>query len=247
MFHYGRWILAPTVAYPVFVPVPVDAGYYYDSGWHEEPPVYYVEETMIAPAMGEIVSEPQPAAAAPPVLTKAERELVLISRQYNLDWWQARRVEDLISKGIIEGVLAGGEGGESNRFVYDKQNEKMTVTGSPDDILRIRTIIDDDRTYKFFTQEDFGGLVVDAVPLVDMEFLEQAPSVALQVAADNYSAADEILRSSETSPAGREWWFNHQLGSMTVKSLPEHLDAVYESLDSRPYFIPEPETNARAI
>jgi hypothetical protein len=246
VFSYGRWIIAPTVAYPVFVPVPVDAGYYYDSGWHEEAPIY-VEETMIAPAMGEIVSEPQRAAAAPPVLTKAERELALISRSYNLDWWQARRVEDLISKGIIEGVLKGGEGGESNRFVYDKQNEKMTILGSPDDILRIRTIIDDDRTYKFFTQEDFGGLVVDAVPLVDLQFIEQAPSVALQVAADNYSAADEILRSSETVPAGREWWFNDRLGTMTVKSLPENLDAVYDSLDSRPYFIPESGVNAQAI
>lgn len=239
-------MIASTLSYPIFVPVPVDAGYYYDGGWHEEAPIY-VEEMIVAPATGEIVSEPQPAPAAPPVLTKAERELVLITRQYDLDWWEARRVEDLISKGIIEGVLTGGEGGESNRFVYDKQNEKMTITGSPDDILRIRTIIDDDRTYKFFTQEDFGGLVVDAVPLVDMEFLEQAPSVALRVAADNYSAADEILRSSETAPAGREWWFNDQLGTMTVKSLPEHLDAVYDSLDSLPYFVPEPETNARAI
>ncbi len=244
-FHYGRWIVS-TVPYPVFVPVPVDAGFYYDGGWHEEAPIY-VEDMMSAPVMGEIVEEPEPVPAAPPILTKAERELVLITRRYDLDWWQARRVEDLISKGIIESVLAGGEGGESNRFVYDKQKEKMTITASPDDILRMRTIIDDDRTYKFFTQEDLGGLVADAIPLVDLQLLEQEPTVALRVAADNYSGADEILRSSETSPAGREWWFNDRLGTMTVKSVPENLDEVYDSLESRPYFRPEFDANAQAM
>jgi hypothetical protein len=217
------------VAYPVFVPVPVYGDYYYDGGWHAEPPIY-VEEEPIVVGPGE---EPAPQQVS--VRTKAERELVVITRVYDLDWWQAKRVEDLISKQIIQSVLAGGEAGESSRVVYDKAKQRLTITGTPEDILRIRTITDDDRTYRLFTEEDFSGLAVDAVPLVDLGFVESDPSTALGVAADNYSGADEILRTSGVSPAGREWWFNERIGTMTVKDSPENLDAVYDFMETRPY------------
>ncbi len=225
------------LAYPLYVPIPVDAHYYYDGGWYDVPPVYLEEQIVVAPGEERVLIEPQtePTPEEPFLLAKGERELVLITRTYNLDWWQTKRVEDLISKGIIESVLAGGEAGESSRFVYDKQKQRLTIAASPDDIMRIWTVIDDERTYKFITGEDFGGLVVDAVPLVDLRFLEKDPTLALRVAADNYAGADEILRSSEIAPSGREWWFNDQLGTMTVKNSAENLDAVYNFLETSPY------------
>lgn len=225
------------MAYPLFLPVPAYGHYYYDGGWYDEPPVYIEEEIIIPPGEEVVVEpEPEPILEQIPIQTKGERELVLITRTYNLDWWQAKRVEDLISKGIVESVLAGGEAGESSRIVYDKRKEKLSITASPDDILRIRTIIDDDRTYKFFAEEDLGGLVVDAVPLVDLRFLEKDRTAALRIAADNYSGADEILRSSEIAPSGREWWFNDRLGTITVKNSVENLDGVYDLLENAPYF-----------
>ncbi len=229
-FRYGRWVAD---SYPVFVPVPVYADYYYDGGWHEEAPLY-MEAEIVAPEELEPVSE------YVSVLTKAERgEPEIITRGYDLDWWQAKRVEDLISKQIIESILTGGEAGENARVVFDKRKQRLVITATSDDIMRIHTIVDDDRTYKRFTQQDFGGLAVDAIPLVDLRFVESDPSAALRVAADNYSGADEILRSSEVSPARREWWFNHQLGTMTVFDSAQNLDTVYELLETRPYFKPE--------
>ncbi len=179
--------------------------------------------------------EPEPRPEQMTILTKAERGLEIITRAYDLDWWQAKRVEDLISKGIIEGVLAGGEAGEDSRIVFDKKKQKLAITGSPDDIMRVRTIIDDDNTYRLFTQEEFGGLVADAVPLVDLTFVEADPSGALRIAADNYSAADELLRSSEDAPFGREWWFNERIGTMTLKNSVANLDSLYEFMETRPY------------
>jgi len=129
--------------------------------------------------------------------------LVVITRGYDLDWWQAKRVEDLISKQIIESILAGGEAGDESRIVFDKKKQRLIITATPDDIMRIRTIVDDDRAYKLITKENLGGLAVDAVPLVDLRFVENDPGAALRIAADNYSAGDEILRSSEVSPSGR--------------------------------------------
>jgi hypothetical protein len=237
-FQYGRWV----AAYPVFVPVPAAYDYYYDGGWHEELPPYFVEQEMIVPPVApeeEIIvtptAEPEPAPEYISVMTKAELEFVLITRTYDLDWWQAKRVEDLISKQIIQSVLAGGEAGENGRIVFDKRKQKMTITGTPDDVLRIRTIVDDDRTYKLFTQEDLGDLAVDAVPLVDLRFLENDPSGALRIATDNYSGADELLRASEDTPSGREWWFNDRIGTMTVRNSVQNLDAVYEFLETSPY------------
>jgi len=221
-------------AYPVFVPVPVYADYYYDGGWHAAPPVYLEEEIVVAPQPERVVEQPPREYVS--VRTKAERELVVIARTYDLDWWQAKRVEDLVSKQVIESILAGGEAGEQSRIVFDKGKQRLAITGTPEDIMRIRTIIDDDRTYKLFTAEDLGGLVADAVPLVDLQFVESDPSGALRIAADNYSAADEILRSSEVSPFGREWWFNHRIGTMTVKDSPQNLDGLYEFIETRPYF-----------
>ncbi len=214
--------------------MPVYADYYYGGGWHTEAPPFYeeVEEIVVAPG-GEAPSEYLS------VLTKAERELEIITRGYDLDWWQAKRVADLISKQIIESILTGGEAGENARIVFDKRKQRLIITATPDDIMRIHTIVDHDRTYKLFTQQDFGGLVVDAIPLVDLRFVESDPSAALRVAADNYSGADEMLRSSEVSPARREWWFNDQLGTMTVFDSAQNLDTVYEVLETRPYFRPE--------
>jgi hypothetical protein len=169
------------------------------------------------------------------VRTKAERELVLMTRTYNLDWWQAKRIEDLISKQIVQSVLAGGEAGDSSRIVFDKVNQKLTITGSPEDLMRVRTMVDDDRTHKLFMGEGLGDLVVDAVPLVDLRFVETDPSAGLRVAADNYSASDGILRSSAVSPSGREWWFNENIGTMTVKDSPENIDTLYDFMESRPY------------
>jgi hypothetical protein len=221
------------LAYPVYVPVPVvESPYYYEGGWHPEPPVYFEEERVVAP-VEEI--EPIQGSDYASIGTKAEREFAMISREYDLDWWQAKRVEDLVSKGVIDSVLAGGEGGEESRIVYDKTKQRLTMTGTPDDIMRVRTIIDDDRTYRLFSQEDLGELVVDAVPLVDLRFIETDSSSALRIAADNYSAADEILRSSGVAPSGREWWFNDQLGTMTVRNSVENLDSLYEFMETRPY------------
>lgn len=218
------------VAYPVFLPVPVQADYYYEGAWREEPPPVYVGEgEIVVPAEREPIAEPLS------VRTKAERELVMLTRTYDLDWWQAKRVEDLISKRIIESILAGGEAGEDSRIVFNKGKQELTITSTPEDIMRVRTIIDDDRTYKLFTREDLGGLVADAVPLVDLRFVESDPSTGFKIAADNYSAADEILRSSEVTPSGREWWFNDAIGTMTVKDSPQNLDAVYEVLETSPY------------
>jgi hypothetical protein len=219
-----------TVFYPVVVPVPAHADYYYEGGWHAEPPpVYVAEGTIVTP------EEEPPIPEQISLRTKAEREFEIIARTFDLDWWQAKRVEDLISKRIIESVLAGGEAGEDGRIVFDKRKQELAITATPDDIMRIRTIVDDDRTYKLFTQEDLGNLVVDAVPLIDLRFAESDPSGALGVAADNYSAADAILRSSEVLASGREWWFNDNIGSMTVMDSPQNLDRLYESLETSPY------------
>ncbi len=225
------WVVVEPVFYPVFMGVPVMADYYYEGGWHEEPPLY-VEEQIVVPS----AAEPEPAPEYVYVRTKAEREPVVMTRAYDLDWWQAKRVEDLISKQIIESILAAGEAGENGRIVFDKRRQRLVITAAPDDILRIRTIVDDDRTYKLLTQSEFGDLVADAVPLVDVRFLESDPSGALRVAADNYAGVDEILRSSEISPLKREWWFNDRLGTMTVYDSAQNLDALYEFMETRPYF-----------
>lgn len=229
IFRYGRWFGLEAVPYPIFVPVPVYANYYYDGGWYAEPPVIVEEQEVV------VAPRTVPVAEYPAMRTKAERELELITRTYQLDWWQAKRIEDLISKQIIESILAGGEAGESSRIVFEKVKQRVTITGTPEDVMRIRTIVDDDRSYKLFTEEDLGGLVVDAVALVDLRFMEKDASAALRVAADNYSGADEVLRSSETSPAGREWWFNDRIGTMTVKDSPANLDALYDFMETRPY------------
>jgi len=219
-----------TPAYPVFVAVPVDSDYYYDGGWHAEPLPYVEEGEIVVPS----AEEPAPEYFS--VQSKGERELVVITRGYDLDWWQAKRVEDLISKQIIESILAGGEAGDESRIVFDKKKQRLIITATPDDIMRIRTIVDDDRAYKLITKENLGGLAVDAVPLVDLRFVENDPGAALRIAADNYSAGDEILRSSEVSPSGREWWFNDRIGTMTVKDSVQNLDTLYEFLETSPYF-----------
>ncbi len=237
IFHYGMWAAVETVAYPVFVPVPVYQPYYYEGGWHEEPPVYFEQAVVSPPPAPEPAPEPEPEPGVEyaSVATKAERQLEITTRGYDLDWWQAKRVEDLISKGIVESVLAGGEAGEKSRIVFDKTKQRLVITASPDDILKVRTIIDDDLTYKLFTQEDLGGLVVDALPLVDLRFLEGDAGAALRIAADNYAGADDLLRSSENAPFGREWWFNDRLGTMTIKDSAENLDGVYDYMEQRPY------------
>jgi hypothetical protein len=215
----------------VYVGVPVGADYYYDGGWHvEAPPVYVAEGEIVTPT----AEEPLPEYMS--VRTKAERQVQLITRAYDLDWWQAKRVEDLLSKQLIQSVLAGGEAGEDGRVVFDKRKQRFVITGTPDDILRIRTIVDNDRTYNLFAQGEFGDLVADAVPLVDLSFLENDPSAALRVAADNYTGADQVLRSAAISSSGREWWFNDELGTMTVKDSAQNLDMVYEFLETSPYF-----------
>jgi len=225
LFSYRRWV----DAYPVVMPVPIYSDYYYDGGWHAEAPVYVAEGEIVVPS----AEEPAPEYLS--VRTKAEREFVVITRAYDLDWWQAKRVQDLISKQILESILAGGEAGENSRIVFDKAKQRLILTATPEDIMRIRTIIDDDQTYNLFSQEDLGGLIADAVPLVDLRFVEDDSSAALRIAADNYSGTDEILRSSEVSPSGREWWFNSRIGTMTVKDSAKNLDAVYEFLETSPY------------
>lgn len=196
---------------------------------------------MIIPPEPEVeeIAEPEPEVAPEGVsiARKSELQRVLVTRNYDLDWWQSNRVQDLISKGIIESLLAGGEGGEKSRIVFDKMKQRLTITAPPDDVMKVRTIIDDDLTYRLFTREEMGDLVADVVPLVDLRFFESDPNAALRTATDNYAAADDVLRSSEKAPLGREWWFNDRLGTVTVKDSAENLDQVYNFMESRPYLV----------
>lgn len=225
--------------YPVFVPVPVMGRYYYDGGWYAEPPPYVGEAEVIIPAEPEVeeIAEPEPEVTPEGVsiAAKAQLEAVLITRSYNLDWWQANRIEDLISKGIIESILAGGQGREKSRIVFDKMKQRLTITAPPDDILKVRTIVDDDLTYRLFTREELDEVVADVVPMVDLRFLETDASAALRTATNNYAAADDVLRSSEKAPLGRDWWFNDRLGTVTVKDSAENLDRLYEFMENQPY------------
>lgn len=241
VFQYGRWVAYEPVPYPMFVPVPVTGQYYYDGGWYAEPPPYVEEAEVIIPPEPEVeeIAEPEPEVAPEgvPIARKSELQRVLVTRNYDLDWWQSNRVQDLISKGVIESLLAGGEGGQKSRIVFDKMKQRLTITAPPDDVMKVRTIIDDDLTYRLFTREEMGDLVADVVPLVDLRFFESDPNAALRTATDNYAAADDVLRSSEKAPLGREWWFNDRLGTVTVKDSAENLDQVYNFMESRPYLV----------
>ncbi|MBN1917186.1 MAG: hypothetical protein JW889_04690 [Verrucomicrobia bacterium] len=235
VFYYNRWIY--------------DDDYYYCNRlippWGRTEIIYVVEPVVRTEVIEHVivVTPEQPQPQAPRLyeayLTRQEVGDPVVTAPLPLTAAEYRRVQTLIARGLIAGVLKEGDVFHQNSYTLNELPATLTLTAPSERIAIIETAVRDERTFRALTEPNRYGYSATVVALASPYFLQEDFEGGVRLAAANFDGVRRMLEQRDRNYAtyGKESWLNSEYGTATIVDDTEALASVGALVTLQP-FIP---------
>ena len=186
----------------------------------------------------EVYYPEEPGVAYPEYLAKGQTEEELVVKTLRLSTIEGKRVETLLQKEVIQSILADIPEEYGATFEYRPLSNQLILTAPLEIVLKIQTLIQDEKTFHYFVEKELDDkLVIAIISVVHPLFLEKDYPRAIQLATDNYKAVNKLLQSldSDYRQADKDCWLNSEIGTITIVDEEQNIFAAYGYIDRLPY------------
>jgi len=159
-----------------------------------------------------------------------------------LDRPEARRLEDLLQRNLIQELLIDDTGEQQAVVSYRRRTHTVSLSGSAELVAKLATLITDESTYKAYTTAQSHGNIVEIVTIVDLGWLERHPEPALNIADLNFDGLIRLVgaHKADHRRLRKALWLNDLFGTVTIVDQPDTIRKVRDYLAIMPY-APKPD------